>query len=169
MCANGPYRSDEETFLGIGYYLWEGIIEHAIWWGKTFVVRKHQSSFFVLRCDIEFDGSTDARLYLDLLGSDTDKRLMRGLIDDASAHGYDTSGINLGEYIDFLRELNEEMPGIFPYRVIRALDATNPRDSAHSVFFKRGSSQLLDLSPRVMVCFHDKKDVLLHPVRVVHP
>lgn len=166
--AEGPFRSDTDTYLGVGFYLWEGFKEHGVWWGECHIWGKHRRRYFVLRCDIEFEDSRESQVYFDLLGRTEDKKLMIELLNDAVELGYENEEMNLGEFINWLRELNKEKPGIFPYRIIRALDATKASDSAHSVHFKSGSTQMLDLGPRVMICFHDKGDVHLHQVRVVH-
>jgi len=168
VVEEGPFRSEVDTFLGKGYYLWEGYKEHGIWWGDFRIRKKHWQNYYVLECVVEFDDNSESGVFLDLHGRYSDRKLMEDLIKEASDLGYYNDELTLGNYIDWLRELNAEKPGIFPFRVIRAIDATNPDGSENAVLFKPGSSKRLDLRPRVMICFHQKMDVHLHSVKVVH-
>jgi hypothetical protein len=155
VAAHAPFRSGHNSYLGVGYYLWEHYLEDGIRWGNVHYKKK---GFYVVECTLTFDDSS----YLDLLGSLRDRQWLSGMLDEMKNYGYDKP-LALGAIIDFLRMLEDDL---FPYNVVRCV---LPDDSkiARPVRFIESAQAVLQLRQRVMVCFYSKQGVTLVRRKVV--
>ena len=143
-------------FLGEGYYFWDNNIERAHSWGKNHYKKK----YYIVECGLNLTG----KIFLDLVGN-------RGhIIEFLALYRALTTKYNNGEnwpigrFIEFLKKLDtkEEYKGIFPWKVIRAVDHLNVGHSKqNSLKFVDSRNNFTNLSPIIVICLYEKNEVIL--------
>lgn len=138
----GPIYGRENTWLGKGYYFWDGAIELAHWWGS-----KHCSGAYAI-CEAEAEFGEDE--YFDLVGNTADLKLFRDIMD-ALKTKHSFQEITVSAVLNEMRKHTS-----FPYRVIRARSEHNIFGGDRIKFVENDSHVMITL-PAIQICFSDSK------------
>lgn len=63
--------------------------------------------------------------------------------------------------------LEKDRPGIFPFKVIRAVDML-PRDEQSKWYFVSGKRNYTLLDPRIVICITEKNALILQSKNIVY-
>lgn len=102
----GPIYGRDNTWLGPGYYFWEGAIELAHWWGRVHC----KSDYIICEATAEFNQSE----MFDLFGNTSDFKLFRD-ITNALKDKFAYQEITVSAVLNEMRKRTS-----FHYKVIRA-------------------------------------------------
>jgi hypothetical protein len=152
------------AFLGVGHYFWEENIDLAHWWGQTHC----DNEYMICSGDIKCEDS----LYLDILGNVKHQKYLREIqkmLGEDLIRQFGTVDVPLGALIEFLKKIEsyQHKKGIFPYKVIRAIDSS--ARSSNLIKFAQGKPNYSDLSPRIIICLIEKKKLFLTGFKIVFP
>ncbi|KAA0259376.1 hypothetical protein FHQ18_00425 [Deferribacter autotrophicus] len=160
VLKNAPFLSeynedDNKTpFLGTGYYFWDNNIEMARLWGKW----HYKNGYYIIEAKLILKKPD----FFDLVGNRADMIYFRKLIKILEKKFRDKKW-TVGKAIEFLKRLNNKCNGIFPFKVIRAVN-----DSDRIRRLKRGKEKYnfsnkdyIFLDPRIMICFVEKNDDII--------
>lgn len=158
---NAPFATTDvnTSYLGSGYYFWDNHIELAHDWGFI-----HCDNEYVI-CEGELTVSDI--LFLDLVGNRNDQILLSNLIDNIPG----LSELSMGEIIEFLKNL-EARPnnkGVFPFKVIRAIDISKTRYNVISINFAKYKKGFTTLNPKMIICLTEKNQLLLKSLKIIYP
>lgn len=140
----GPIYGRRDTWLGTGYYFWEGAIELAHWWGGVHC----RNNYMICEAKACFDQSE----MFDLFGNTAHFRLFR-LITEALKDKFMFKAITVSAVLDEMRKHTS-----FSYRVIRARSEHIVPGTTNMKFVEKDRSILVTL-PVVQVCFFDTKPI----------
>lgn len=159
--AFGPYPVEdiENAYLGEGHYFWDNHIELAHWWGEY-----HCNNNYII-CEGEL--RVNKKLFLDLVGDRAQHIRFMYLLDK-----FNLQDMVIGKAIGVLRDLDKINVGIFPYKVIRAVDnkykekfkqkqyrfSNHPHRKGFTIF-----------APMFLICLIDKDELLLPSYKVIYP
>lgn len=167
VLSEAPFSSvfDEENhklpFLGTGYYLWDNNIEMALDWGNM----KYNNDYFI----VEFGLNLENEVFLDLVGSREDIIYFSKLINKLKDKGYDRAEKwTIGAFIEYLKRISRVIPGIFPFKIIRAVDNSITPAKQFKFNFVVGKQGYINLNPRYVICFIEKNDLYLTSRKIVH-
>lgn len=151
---NGPIYGSFNTWLGSGYYFWDGAVELAHWWGKV-----HCKGSYVI-CEAMAD--FDQEVFFDLFGSTADLKVFRQianiLCDKHLLHNITVSAV--------LNQMRKHTS--FPYRVIRARSEHNIPENIKMRFVDRDWGYMNTI-PAVQICFFDKDCISNYHIVYPHP
>lgn len=157
LLANAPFKSEEGSFLGIGYYFWDNNIETAKWWGEN----NYGGNYSIVEIDLELKGDS----FLDLVGSREDITIFSKLYDEICKRD---GGNDLG-IAEVIRRLNlihlSSGNSSNKYSVIRALDISSVNKRAKFNPQMKGS---VNLDPKIIICFFDKTDLQLDQLNEIY-
>lgn len=139
---SGPIYGRENTWLGKGYYFWDGAIELAHWWGS-----KHCHGSYVI-CEATAD--FDQKEYFDLVGNSADLKLFRDILN-ALRKKHSFQDITVSAVLNEMRKHTS-----FPYRVIRAR-SEHYIPGGDRIKFVENDGQVMITLPAIQVCFSDAK------------
>lgn len=160
----GNARDDEDqskNWLGDGYYFWENDLNSAHWFGR----KQYNNNYVILEVQIKSDN------LLDLAGSKTHliefSRMVKFLHDEYPEFYYlNEERPTLRNYIEFLREANNETKGLFPYKGVVINYSAKP-DKIKIDDNKRRSVDL-DLNRIFIICIFNLSEVHLHTLNIVY-
>jgi hypothetical protein len=165
---NAPFRAvhDQEggshQFLGSGYYFWDDNEDVAHHWGNM----HYRGAYFVLAARI----STPNILLLDLVGNRQDMKYLRDVVEMFRDEIFPNKEPAIGSVLEFLQKINgqEGYAGIFPFKVIRAVDSSsnNPKFQSPMKFVGTKSNFTM-LNPRIIICLIEKKSGFLHSKQLI--
>ncbi len=158
---NGPFRpkKDKDLYLGHGYYFWDDHIELAHWWGNVHC----GSKYVICEGNLVIDDEGD---FLDLVGSRQDLRYYRELRDT-----YGIQDLAIGSAIEFLKE-RSKIPGkegVFPFKVIRAVDDSSGTYEQDRHYFVEGKQGSTNLAPKIIICLITKSSIYLRNFKIIYP
>ena len=163
--VNSPFLSDyipdknKLQFLGAGYYFWDDNIEMAHNWGRW----HYKNSYFIIECNLHMPQG----LFLDLVGNRSHLRYFSNLMSKFEEKGFAREKWTIGAFIEYLKSLERKDPGIFPFKVIRALDLS-PKDKELSRFyFVPGKNNYMNIDPRLVICLIEKNSLILRSKTIV--
>lgn len=139
--------SGRMQFLGSGYYFWDDNIEMAHKWGTD----HYKGLYYILQCDVLMPGE----LFLDLVGNRSHMRYFLKVAEKYAKSGHARAKWSLGSFIEHLKMLEKDRPGIFPFKVLRAVDML-PRDEHSKWYFVTGKQNFTLLNPRIVICIIPK-------------
>lgn len=140
----GPIYGRYNTWLGPGYYFWEGAIELAHWWGRVHC----KSDYIICEAMAECEQSE----MFDLFGNTADFKLLRDVMD-ALKEKFAYQEMTVSAVLNIMRKRTS-----FPYKVIRAKSEHMIPGGKKVKFVERDSNVLYTL-PAVQVCFSDVRSV----------
>lgn len=157
---DGPYPVEDykNAYLGYGYYFWDDHFEIAQWWGMV-----HCSDNYFI-CEGELNVDFDS--FFDLVGSRKNQKFIREAANDLGL-----SDSPLGKLIEILKDLEKrpDYKGIFPYKVIRAVDETLGSYNQDFIKFVEGKKGKTSLSPQIIICLIEKNARFLRSYKVIYP
>lgn len=158
---HAPFAVEDiaNSYLGSGYYFWDNHIDLAHDWGYI-----HCGNSYVI-CEGEM--KVPIEIFLDLVGSRADQMMMEKYVNDIP--GLD--GLTLGEQIEFLKKL-EATPnnkGIFPFKVIRAIDISPTRYKVVKLKFAEKRNGYTTLNPKMIICLTEKNKLILKSLKIIYP
>jgi len=136
-----PIYGKTNTWLGNGYYFWDGAIELAHWWGKV----HYHDSYDIYRAKAVFDES----VFFDLFGSTSDLRIFRG-ITEMLQREFALQQLTVSAVLHEMRKRTS-----FSCSVIRARSEHWIPGSVHMQFVDYDRSYMVML-PAVQVCINDR-------------
>lgn len=146
-------------FLGAGYYFWEDNIEAAKYWGQS----HYADTFFILEFDVAFENDK----YLDLVGSRKHLMYFQKLQQWLIQKKHCSASASLGEIVEKLKILSTQQKGIFPFKIIRAIDATSRVKDSEKVYFQRNQPNFLNMNPKFVVCIWNLEEVNLYSRKII--
>lgn len=161
----------KRPFLGTGYYYWDDNLEYAKWWGE----KHYGNSYCIVESELELKGEE----FLDLVGNRGHMKLLIELINNIQNSGAQIKAdmsngrVSLGKYIQLFKAFNNKKPGLFPFKVIRAvyhkIGNDIEKERFNYYFVDKGSKAIgyTLLSPRIIICFTDYQSVALRPKRLL--
>ncbi|MCF8278129.1 MAG: hypothetical protein K9J17_15455 [Flavobacteriales bacterium] len=151
--------------MGKGTYFWDDHEDWAIFWGDE--VWYNRLGCMVCEADFEVDRG----LMFDLLGSRQHQKLFQRYAKD-----YGLEDKPIGAVIEIMKNISQVMMrrDLFPFDVIRAVDESpSPFPEQIVKFAERKNGKPLkgemNLTPRVMICVVRMSEVLLSPLKLIHP
>lgn len=152
----GPIKGIKNTWLGKGYYFWDGFVECAHWWGEH-----HWNNDYMI-CKAYIEEEDDK--YLDLYGNTEHMKYFSSLLDKIKEYFPDEK-ITISQAIAFLREKSSEFK---KYTLIRA-ESPNCGNNipTNSFNYTTKNSSRLNLCRMIQICSFDKKNV--HDYKVIFP
>jgi hypothetical protein len=165
VLKNAPFFSQHDKkknalkFLGSGYYYWDDNIEMAHYWGKTYYHKK----YFIVESNLNLPEG----IFLDLVGNRRHLRYFRELISKFEAHEFGRPKWTMGVFIEFLKTKEKDVPGIFPFKAIRAVDIKVPRKNKSTIKFVDNKPNVTNLDPRLVICLTEKNSVILQSQEIV--
>lgn len=157
---NGPFSVEdiEQSYLGSGYYFWDDHIELAHWWGQ-----KRIKGRYVI-CQGELKISKE--LFFDLVGCRQDQKHFKDVIE---RFGFQNKSI--GTVIELLKNVEKKpnFKGIFPYKVIRAMDVSDGSYAQEYKKFVSSKKGRANLTPQMIICLIEKNKVVLPTYKIIHP
>lgn len=148
----GPIYARYKTWLGPGYYFWDGAIELAHWWGNV-----HCKNDYII---CEAAAVINQSEMFDLFGNTADLKLFRD-ITKALKEKFAFQEITVSAVLNEMRKRTN-----FHYKVIRARSEHLIPGENKMKFVERDNSVLVTL-PAVQVCFSDFKSVINY--HVIYP
>ena len=136
-----PIFGHSNTWLGKGYYFWDGAIELAHWWGKV----HYQNCYDIYQAKAEFDDS----VFFDLFGSTSDLRLFRD-VTKMLQEKFNYPQLTVSAVLNEMRKRTS-----FSNTVIRARSEHWIPGSMHLRFVDYDRSFMVML-PAVQVCITDR-------------
>jgi hypothetical protein len=155
---DGPFKcTHANSWLGIGYYLWDTNFEWAITWGEV-AHRKKGNEYVIAKCKVNLENNC-----FDLVGNVKHQQDLIEVIKVMKESGKikNNNEETIPNLITYLKS-----KGIFKYKSIRAADM---HDKAVSLRFLIYRKEFMIINQRVQICVIEKKDVLLRPFLVVFP
>ena len=70
-------------------------------------------------------------------------------------------------FIEFLKSKEKDMPGIFPFKAIRAIDNSVAPKNKNTIQFVDNKPNYTNLDPRLVICLIEKNDVILQSKKIV--
>ncbi|MDQ3395305.1 MAG: hypothetical protein M3512_14505 [Bacteroidota bacterium] len=154
---NGPFKCTmKEAFLGEGYYFWENNIDLAHIWGRV----RYNGNYVI--CDAKLN--VDELIFLDLLGNRNHQIYFQTIIQKLGLKGRP-----IGKIIEFLKELEKrpDKKGIFPFKIIRAVDSSkNVKDRLK---FSDKRESYLNINPVIIICLVEKNNLVLQAFKIIYP
>lgn len=100
-------------------------------------------------------------IFFDLVGSRKHLNMLKTLQNKFAEYNFSRDNWELGTFIEFLkdRENEDKYKGIFPYKVIRAVDI-KPK-SRWILKFVKGKKNFTNLDPRYIICIINLENVTL--------
>jgi hypothetical protein len=154
-----PVQDVKNSYLGGGYYFWDNHIELAHWWGKV-----HCANKYVI-CQGDLEVTED--LFFDLLGSREQQLYFKDVISKLPGAEH----MPIGSVIELLKELEGKpnKKGIFPFKVIRAMDVKNNSFKQNVIPFAKKKVGEMTLAPQIIVCLIEKNNLHLRSYKIIHP
>jgi hypothetical protein len=154
--TKGPFKTtDKNPYLGYGYYFWDNNIEMAHTWGRV-----HCDNKYII-CQANLNLKSE--VFLDLVGSRDDIMYFEKLIN--------TFGVKhkpIGQIIEYLKKIESDgkFQGIFPFKVIRALDYD--KDKFKKYKFADNKKGYTSLRPVFIICLIEKNNLILSEFKMIH-
>ncbi len=155
---DGPFQCTHKgAWLGTGCYFWDTNFDWALDWGDI-AYQKRNKEFVVGKCNIDL--SKDC---FDLFGVVQHQIDLKECIEVMIESGKIRSAkeATISNLIQFMK--NQK---IFNYKSIRAADMHR---NVFRLKFRGDRAEHMIINQRVQICVIDKKDVLLHPFKVIYP
>lgn len=143
-------------FLGAGYYIWDYNKAMAHDWGK-----KHYHGNYII---IEFVLELPGEIFLDLVGNRIQMEYFEELIEKLEKSKLCRVEATIGEIIETLKDLEKDHPGLFPFKIIRAIDLL-PKTNKYYFNEKAGNFTVLD--PRLVICFLTKNELFFKSRKII--
>ena len=153
--TGGPKRCvRKDAWLGDGYYFWDGDIEWAHQWGKSYYLGK----YLIFQGEIAINEET-----YDLYGNTNQKMEFKALVQELIKNGTfnNIRNVKVPEVIEYLKKYIG-----FDYNSIRAADITN---KALEISFGGKYKEFMYVNERVQVCLITKKNLTSRSFKVVYP
>jgi hypothetical protein len=149
-------------YLGAGYYFWDDNIEMAHIWGKT----HYKNNYFIVEGDLKCD---DEKIF-DLVGNRRHISYFAEILEKFREKNYNRDNWEIGKFIEFLKDLenDDRYKGIFPFKVIKAID-NSWRNKQKSFKFVKNKKGYIYLDPKIMLCFIEKEEVNFYNREVIEP
>lgn len=169
VIENVPFYSaylpnqNKVPYLGAGYYFWDDNIEMAHIWGKA----QYKNNYFIVEGDLKYD---DEKIF-DLVGNRRHISYFAEILEKFKEKNYNRDNWEIGKFIEFLKDLernDERYMGIFPFKVIKAID-NSWRNKQKSFKFVKNKKGYIYLDPRIMLCFIEKEEVNFYNRKVIEP
>ena len=161
----GPFKCRTATsWLGEGYYFWDGFIELAHFWGKNGAY----SNYVICEADADLH---DENCY-DLVGNIEHLKDFRSIIALTEQEGLVDNGTTVRRILTFMKDR-----GLFKHSSVRASainsinDVEDNKDFTLRVKFieHKKSSAYLDVIPPIQICIFDCSKVALKNYKIVFP
>lgn len=158
-----PVKDVKNAYLGSGYYFWDDHIELAHWWGEI----RCENNYIICQGVL----NVEKELFCDLVGCRQDMIFLKNVI----ARIPELHTMALGSVIEFLKELDSRpnKKGIFPFKVIRAIDTSeNSFESKYEhdkLYFSVKRKGFTTFAPQIMICLVEKNKLHLNSYKVIHP
>ena len=166
ILQNAPFKAEYNEneqklqFLGSGYYFWDNNIEMARFWGK----KHYQSDYYIIEATLELKKS----YFLDLVGNREHMIYFMKLKETFKKFGFDREKWSMGHFIEFLKKLElDEKKGVFPFKIIRALDYSPNTKYSDKVNFVGNKKNYTLLNPRIIICLIEIIDNILYDKKIV--
>lgn len=157
---HGPFPGENigKLYLGQGTYFWDDHIDLAHWWGKAHI----GGEYIICQADLEVEDTS----FFDLVGCRQDMIYLRRMISDLSI-----GHLKLGMVIEFLKDLQKypNNNGIFPFKVIRAVDVSNTTYNKEWIYFAENKKGETSLTPVYLICLIAESNVILSSYKIVYP
>lgn len=137
----GPIYSREHTWLGNGYYFWEGAIELAQWWGRV----HYLNDYIVCEATADFEKED----MFDLFGSTSDLKVFRDIANELKDK-FRFQELTVSAVLTEMRKLPS-----FNFSVIRA--TSNHIIDSNVIKFVEDDRHVLYMLPAVQICFSNRK------------
>lgn len=154
----GPFDCTHKgAWLGRGSYFWDTNIKWAHEWGEI-AYKKYKRDYLITETSIDLGYEC-----FDLLGSvQCQEELLECInVMITSKKIKNIQSAVIPNIIQFMKEMR-----IFDYSSIRAADMYRGIKELH---FKDNKTEFMVIGQRVQICVIKRKNVLLHPIRVVFP
>ena len=143
-----------------GYYFWDNHIDLAHHWGDI-----HCNGAYMI-CEGYLTVGED--VFLDLVGSRSDQIFIAECINEMP----ELKNLSVGEIIEFLKK-EENKPnkkGIFPFKVIRAVDNTlATKYKSSDINFAPNRKGKMTINPQIMICMVTKNKLVLSDLKIIFP
>jgi len=157
--AEYNYEKDKLQFLGTGYYFWDNNIKMAQFWGKN----HYNNNYYILECDLNLEKP----YFIDLVGNRGDILYFYKLINTFKKNDSYDKKWTIGHFIEFLKNKNNEIDGIFPFKAIRAIDFKPTKKKKFIFNFTRKRNNYTFLNPKIIICLIQKNNVILQSKRLI--
>lgn len=140
-----PFLSKKDNqWLTQGHYFWTDSDFFAKKWGETHYIRRGRDY-----CVMKFSLTFERERLLDLVGNVDDKIKFKKLYIRICEK--ESGKVSLAEAITFMRNIESNVPGAFPYHAIKVEDK---RDlDLQSISFTENSKESIDIGPtRQQLC-----------------
>jgi hypothetical protein len=159
--SNAPFIcTDENAWLGKGFYFWDTIIENAHWWGKV----RHHNKYVIVKhtCDSYSNGRC-----FDLHGNMEHLMHFNEIIEFLASKGFDMCTTTVAKVIEYLKIKTDFL---CRYDAIRAYGHLSKKESYSSTIpFVTGKRHYLERTPAVQLCLFNKTSLNLSKGKIVHP
>lgn len=146
-------------FLGSGYYFWDDNIGMAHHWGRTY----YRKRYFIVESKLNLPGG----IFLDLVGNRKHLRYFSEMIEKFNAKGFGRPHWTMGAFIEFLKSKEKNIPGIFPFKAIRAIDNSVAPKNKNTIQFVDNKQNYTNLDPRLVICVTEKNSVILQSKKII--
>ncbi len=140
----GPIYGRYDTWLGPGYYFWEGAIELAHWWGHVHC----RNNYIICEAIADFEQSE----MFDLFGNTADFRLFRQILDKLQ-DVFSYQEVTVSAVLNIMRKRTT-----FPYTVIRAR-SEHIIPGGSKIKFVENDPHILVTLPAVQICFANRAPI----------
>lgn len=161
--SNGPFKCRHKTsWLGDGYYFWDGFIELAHFWGKN--------SGYVNYVICNATANLNEDLCYDLVGNISHITDMRNIVNRMVSEKLADKKTTVKRILEFMKK-----NGCFKQHAIRvsgtsSIAANDGNESFLQRFkFDEKLPAYLDLIPPIQVCIYDCAKVSLQDYQIIHP
>ena len=144
----GPIFGRHNTWLGPGYYFWDGAIELSHWWGRVHC----KGSYFICEAEAYIDQDE----FFDLCGNTADMRVFRD-ITKALRDKHSFAEITVSAVLNEMRKHTS-----FPYRAIRARSEHKIPENECMKFVESDNNFMITL-PAIQICFSN-----INPIKSYH-
>lgn len=162
---NAPFLSEYNPtenklqFLGTGYYFWDYNLELAHYWGKS----HYRNNYFIIESSLNMPEG----LFLDLVGNRKHLIYFYDLTCRIESEVPDRTKWTIGAFIEHMKRLDKKIPGIFPFKVIRAIDHSAKPKKESTFNFVEGKANFININPRLVICLTEKNELFLRTKAIV--
>lgn len=166
---DGPFLCNRtDAWLGNGYYFWDSLINVAHWWGVE-IAGYDENGYIICEALFNLDEArcfnlVDNKEHLELFNRTKKLMIEKGL--------YEKNKTTVARIINFLKDQVK----VFRFEAIRAYGVnsigykSDYRNRTKFIYKEsRTTSQYLDSSPAMQVCFFTKDSLDLQDFKIVYP
>lgn len=155
---NGPFKcSNNQAWLGAGYYYWDTFIENAQWWGRTIY---QENNYVIAKSFINFK---ENELY-DLDNAEVLKAFTE--YSSLLKESYPQKKLSPATVIKHMIDHTN-----FEYKAIRARGTSLSYSKENHINNRLAftNSVFLDMNPKIQICIRDKNVIGLDNFKVIYP